>query len=120
MVGQLTATGENLNNIDWGSLSSAVKSLQGAGPEAATGADNDNNDDEEIIEVPAPRHPDPVKTETHTADPFDAFSEAELLELVKNFKQLEKNEQKDLVAYMKRLEARDPEKVKKLKRSLYM
>ena len=48
-------------------------------------------------------------------DDFDDLDIAELASLLKNFKELENDIQKQLVSYMKKLENTDPKKVTELK-----
>ena len=56
-----------------------------------------------------------VKTEPDT---YDLLTEDEVVQLIKNFKDLEEDERKDFLGYMKRLENINPEKVKRLKRKV--
>ena len=56
-----------------------------------------------------------VKTEPET---YDLLTEVEVVQLIKNFKDLEEEERKDFLGYMKRLENINPEKVKRLKRKV--
>ena len=56
-----------------------------------------------------------VKSEPET---YDLLTEDEVVQLIKNFKDLEEEERKDFLGYMKRLENINPEKVKRLKRKV--
>ena len=58
----------------------------------------------------------PVKTE---ADPYDLLTEDEIVQLLKNFKELEEGEKKDFLGYMKKLENINPDKVKRLKTKMH-
>jgi hypothetical protein len=54
------------------------------------------------------------------AEAIDDLTEAEVVELVKNFRGLDKEDQKELIEYMRKLEETDPERVQRLKRGLYV
>ena len=54
------------------------------------------------------------------AEAIDELTEAEVVQLVRNFKQLDKEDQKELIAYMKKLEKSNPERVNRLKMELHL
>ncbi len=51
-------------------------------------------------------------------DDFIEFTDEELISLLTNFKTLEPLEQKDLIQHMKKLEKKNPDRVKRLKEAM--
>ena len=49
------------------------------------------------------------------AEPLESLTETELIHLVKNFKSLDKEDQHELINYMKKLERSDPAMVQRVK-----
>lgn len=52
-------------------------------------------------------------------DDFIEFTDEELISLLTNFKTLEPLEQKDLIQHMKKLEKKNPDRVKRLKEAMH-
>ena len=49
------------------------------------------------------------------AEPLESLTETELIHLVRNFKSLDKEDQHELINYMKKLERSDPAMVQRVK-----
>ena len=60
----------------------------------------------------------PEPEEDMEEDDFIEFTDEELISLLTNFKTLEPLEQKDLIQHMKKLEKKNPERVKRLKEAM--
>ena len=61
-----------------------------------------------------PIYSGPGMAQNDHADEFDDFTSDELKSLLENFESLSKQEQEDLIQYMKKLERNKPEMVKEL------
>ena len=88
-------------NIDWGSLINILSTVKKKEEEKSRPI---------MEEVPA------VKTEPEV---YDMLTEEEVVHLIKNFKELDEEERKNFLSYMKRLENENPEKVKRLKAKMH-
>ena len=87
----------------------------GSSSSAARASNNSSRTASSSAKVQSPARLPDIK-----AEPMESLTEEEVVELVKNFKTLDTEDQKELIAYMRRLEDSDPEKVTRLKKRLYM
>lgn len=57
----------------------------------------------------------PTRVEQSNTDAMDGLSDSDLETLLKNFNELSAEEQHSLIAYLKKLEAKEPERVERLR-----
>ena len=105
--------------IDWAAVSNIVSSLphpQSQEPQPSTSAGSSKN----TASSSSGRKKSPDRVPDIKTEELDALTEVEVVQLVRNFRSLDKEDQKELIAYMKKLEESDPDRVQKLRRELYL
>ena len=106
-------------NIDWAAVSNIVSSIphpQSQEPQPSTSAGSSKN----TASSSSGRRKSPDRVPDIKTEELDTLTEVEVVQLVRNFRSLDKEDQKELIAYMRKLEESDPDRVQKLRRELYL